>query len=200
MRTLAFAITLLMTTASVLVAQRGDWLAYGHDQLGGRFSPLAQIDRRQRVAPRGRVDVSHRRSERVHAAAGEVRGDAARRRRNDVSLDAVRPSDRARSRDGARAMDLRRARSTTTATGATSRIAASRRGSTQARRLAPRAGAASTSRTIDARIIALDAKTGAVLPRLRHERDRLAPARPSQLAVLHRGVSNSRRRRRWCAD
>ncbi len=34
-----------LTIACQLHAQRGDWTAYGHDPLGGRFSPLDQIDR-----------------------------------------------------------------------------------------------------------------------------------------------------------
>src|SRR5256885_1328014 len=40
--------TLLLCCASALGAQspaRGEWTAYGHDALGTRFSPLAQIDR-----------------------------------------------------------------------------------------------------------------------------------------------------------
>src|SRR6516162_1684052 len=39
------ALTLLLTVATIAEAQRGDWPAYGHDQLGSRFSPLSQIDR-----------------------------------------------------------------------------------------------------------------------------------------------------------
>src|SRR5215471_8450516 len=46
MRTPTFAGILLAAFVSVLPAQtRGDWTAYGHDQLGSRFSPLTQIDR-----------------------------------------------------------------------------------------------------------------------------------------------------------
>jgi quinoprotein glucose dehydrogenase len=46
MRTSSFASALLAIAAGVLQAQsRGEWTAYGHDQLGGRYSPLDQIDR-----------------------------------------------------------------------------------------------------------------------------------------------------------
>jgi quinoprotein glucose dehydrogenase len=46
MRTPTLAGSLLVALVSALPAQtRGDWSAYGHDQLGSRFSPLTQIDR-----------------------------------------------------------------------------------------------------------------------------------------------------------
>ena len=47
MRTLSSAGSLIAISACVLTAQapRGEWPAYGHDALGSRFSPLAQIDR-----------------------------------------------------------------------------------------------------------------------------------------------------------
>jgi quinoprotein glucose dehydrogenase len=47
MRTFSSALTLTALVASASHAQvsRGDWPAYGHDQFGSRFSPLTEIDR-----------------------------------------------------------------------------------------------------------------------------------------------------------
>jgi quinoprotein glucose dehydrogenase len=46
MRTFSSAGILLIAFGAILNAQtHGDWPAYGHDQLGSRFSPLTQIDR-----------------------------------------------------------------------------------------------------------------------------------------------------------
>ena len=87
-------------------------------------------------------------------------------------VDAVRPSDRARSGDGPRALDVRRRRSIAAATGATSRIAASRRGSTRARRRDRACRRRIYLGTIDARIIALDARRRRAVPRLRRQRRR----------------------------
>jgi quinoprotein glucose dehydrogenase len=45
MRSVPLATALLTVAACFANAQRGDWTAYGHDAFGSRFSPLDQIDR-----------------------------------------------------------------------------------------------------------------------------------------------------------
>ena len=144
-------------------APRGEWTAYGHDAVSAAVS---RRSRRSRATTSGRLAVAWtyrtgdaapttRQPTKFEATPLVVDGTT-------VSLDAIRPRDRARPRDRERNAGPTTPRSIAAATGATSPIAASRRGSTPARR----AGAPCRRRiylgTIDARIIALDAKTGAV--------------------------------------
>ena len=77
----------ILASFTAVHAQEVGWTANGRDVAGHPLSSRIRDHARERRAARGRLDVPHRRNRSAlrDAQAGCVRGDAARRRRHDVS-------------------------------------------------------------------------------------------------------------------